>query len=128
MMRTWQDRYRRDAALRAKRERELAHKLQKAGAIDRREEVESVWGWNRRFGVVARRCEREVDHLEHRLEVARSRTTGQPLFELSDVRSHRDRLAGHDLSQLSRVERANPSEPDDLVGVLRGAEIQISRE
>ena len=70
--------------------------------------------------VAAQGGEVEVDELEHRLEVLRSRAAGQHLAGGGDARIHADLLAGEGLGQVGRAEVADAA---DTVDIVDGVEV-----
>jgi len=74
------------------------------------------------------RCERQVNQLEHRLEVLGRGAAAQPLLGVADDRRHaRDRAREH-LAKIRRAELADAGDRHDLRGRPRRHEVLITRE
>ena len=80
----------------------------------------------RRIG--PRRGERQVDQLEHRLDVAARGAAAQPFLGVGDIRAHGGVHGGQRLVQVGPVETTEPAFRDHFVGGEGGHEIAIRGE
>ena len=78
--------------------------------------------------VGARLRERQIDQLEHRLEIASKGTAAQAFVHVSDVGTHEGGLAGQLLAQIDRRETPEPALADDLCRRFGGDEVLVARE
>jgi hypothetical protein len=81
-----------------------------------------------RFSVRTWLGERQVDQLEHRLQVAVQRPAVQSLEHLVDVRTHDRRLAGELLAHVEGGQLPEPALLDDPIGRLRRDEVHVGRQ
>ena len=79
-------------------------------------------------GVGARRREREIDELEHRLEVFARRPAAESFFRLTDLGPHRHGPAGESLAEVEAAELAKPALRNHCVGRFRRNEVTVGRE